>query len=192
MDLDPRTVPGGRPPDDPDGARAWLRESPLVLLDAVSVAGHETPVATLVGRRPAHWWVRRRLHEATVHRADATLAAGGDYSLDPELAADGIEEWLERLVIELPSHNRVALSPGHTLSLFATDLQHGWRITGLVLGIAWTGTGQTSQERTTTRLVGPATDLFLALTRRDNPRGLNVRISGEADTWTGWLAHTPL
>src|SRR5271167_3001041 len=66
-DLDPRLVPDGRPPSDTDGPR------------------------------PAGWWVRRRLHEATVHRADAAIAVGKPYELPPELAADGIDEWLERL-----------------------------------------------------------------------------------------------
>ena len=40
------------------------------------------------------------MHEATVHRADAALALGADYQLAPELAADGIDEWLERVVVE--------------------------------------------------------------------------------------------
>ena len=34
------------------------------------------PVWTFIGPRPRDWWIRRRLHEATVHRADAAIALG--------------------------------------------------------------------------------------------------------------------
>ena len=50
---------------------------------------------TFNGPKPAGWWIRRRVHEATVHRADAVLAVGGDYDLPAELAGDGISEWIE-------------------------------------------------------------------------------------------------
>jgi hypothetical protein len=52
---------------------------------------------TFVGPRAAAWRTRRRLHETTVHRADAAIAVGAPYELRAELAADGISEWLERL-----------------------------------------------------------------------------------------------
>jgi hypothetical protein len=69
-----------------------------VLLDAVShVGGPEVIVATFSGPRPAQWWIRRLLHETTVHRADAALAVAEPYELAPEIAADGIDEWLGRL-----------------------------------------------------------------------------------------------
>ncbi len=136
-DLDPRTVPDGRPPDDPERARAWLESSPQVILDAVAAVGPDTMVETFLGPRPAHWWIRRRLHEATVHGADAALAAGQPYELSPTVAADGIEEWLEWLTTELPSRPGVALADGATLGLAATDLGVAWTIRGLTSGISW-------------------------------------------------------
>ncbi len=40
-------------------------------------------------------WVRRRqAHEALIHRIDAELAAGSAFTVDPELAADGVDEIL--------------------------------------------------------------------------------------------------
>ena len=80
--LDPRAVEGGKPPPDPDEAISWLHGGAQRLVDAVEQVGVETPVWTFLGSRPAYWWVRRRLHEATVHRADAALALGLDYALD--------------------------------------------------------------------------------------------------------------
>ena len=56
----------------------WLRSGPRLLLDAVDATGPQTPVWTFLGPRPAAWWIRRRLHETLVHRADAALALGAE------------------------------------------------------------------------------------------------------------------
>lgn len=59
-----------RPPDDP--APTWWPEQHTVA-----------------------FWVRRMLHAATVHRADVQTAAGIEHTpIDPEVAADGIDEVL--------------------------------------------------------------------------------------------------
>jgi uncharacterized protein (TIGR03083 family) len=39
VSLDPRSVSDGRPPDDAEGARAWLLAGPEVLCDAMTHAG---------------------------------------------------------------------------------------------------------------------------------------------------------
>src|SRR6201999_987524 len=84
--------------------------------------GVETPVWTFLGSRPAYWWARRRLHEATVHRADAALALGLEYSLAPELAADGIGDGLERVATEADRDDApIPLQDAHTVALSATD-----------------------------------------------------------------------
>ena len=83
--VDPRTVPGGKPPNDRDGQIAWLHDGPRLLIDAVAQTGPDTPVWTFLGLRPAAWWIRRRLHETAVHRADAALALGTDFEIDPSV-----------------------------------------------------------------------------------------------------------
>ena len=130
--LDPRAVENGKPPPDPDEAISWLHGGAKRLIDAVEQTGVETPVWTFLGPRPAYWWVRRRLHEATVHRADAALALGLDYALAPELAADGIGEWLERVASQAGRDDApLPLEDGQTLHLRATD-------PGLGVGGRWT------------------------------------------------------
>src|SRR5919202_3702481 len=70
--VDMRSVADGKPPaGDPVG---WLTDSARVLVDAVAATGPEVPVWTFTGPKPAAWWIRRRLHEAAVHRADAAVA----------------------------------------------------------------------------------------------------------------------
>lgn len=184
--LDLRDVEGGRPPADQDGALAWLRTSAAALLDAVA-GDPDAPVWTFTGPRPARWWVRRRLYEAVVHRADAALAVGAGYTVAPAIAADGVSEWLGLLAAR---PGATALRDGGTMHLHATDDGLGpdreWTVRGGPDGITWDhshGTGDTAVR-------GTAADLLLALLRRlpdDGP----LEIIGDRRRWTAWLADTP-
>ena len=118
--LDQRDVREGKPPEDPDAAIDWLNEGAQLIINAVDHVGPETRVWTFIGARPCGWWIRRRLHEATVHRADAAFALGLDYELSPELAADGISEWIERVSVQA-RRQPLPLELGRTLHMHATD-----------------------------------------------------------------------
>ena len=188
--LDPREVREGKPPDDPEAAIDWLNDGAQLILDSVDTVGADTPVWTFIGPRPAHWWIRRRLHEATVHRADAALALGTDYQLTPEVAADAIDEWLERIAVEANAESS-PLDAGQTLHLHATDDGLGaageWTITGGDDGVAWShehGKGDVA-------LRGSAKDLLLAIVRRQTAADGGVEVFGDAAVWDGWLTRTP-
>ncbi len=189
--LDPRDVRDGRPPDDPDAALQWLNDGARLILNAVDRVGAEMRVWTFLGPRPAGWWIRRRLHEATVHRADAAIALGVDFELSPELAADAISEWLERIRVE--SRRRAApLQRGQTLHLHATDDGLGpsgeWTITNDAEdGLVWShdhGKGDAA-------LRGPVQDLLLAIVRRRPASETGVEVFGDAGVWDAWLERTP-
>lgn len=188
--LDPREVREGKPPDDPEAAIDWLNDGAQLILDSVDTVGADTPVWTFIGPRPAHWWIRRRLHEATVHRADAALALGTEYQLTPEVAADGIDEWLERIAVVVNAESS-PLDAGQTLHLHATDDGLGaageWTITGGDEGVAWShehGKGDAA-------LRGGAKDLLLAIVRRQTAADGGVEVFGDAAVWDGWLTRTP-
>jgi uncharacterized protein (TIGR03083 family) len=180
--LDPRDVPDGKPPDDPDAAIEWLHAGAQMILDAVEQVGSQR-VWTFLGPRPAGWWVRRRLHELTVHRADADLAIGADFALSAELAADGVSEW-----IELNTAGGKGLAPGQRLHLHATDDVLGptgeWLIVNDEDGLAWSHT----HAKGDVAVRGSARDLLLAITRR---RADGVEVLGDSAVWDGWLANTP-
>ncbi|MBC6461186.1 maleylpyruvate isomerase family mycothiol-dependent enzyme [Actinomadura sp. HBU206391] len=189
--LDPRTVRDGKPPSDPDGAIEWLHGGARTLVDAVADVGADTLVWTFLGPRPAAWWVRRRLHEATVHRADAALALGMRYELAAPLAADGITEWLDRLAAERRNGHSAPLDSGVTLHLHATDDLDSpgeWMIQADQDGISW-GHGH---GKATTAVRGRAVDLLLALLRRRSAADAGVQILGAQEVWTTWLNRTPL
>lgn len=190
--LDPRTVADGKPPPEPDAAIVWLHDGARRLIDAVEQAGLETPVWTFLGTRPAYWWVRRRLHEVTVHRADAAMALGIDYTLAPELAADAISEWLERVAAQAGRDGvPLPLEDGSSVHLHATDA-------GLGVGGEWTiraGAGRITwshdHAKGAVALRGPATDLLLAVLRRVPVADTDIAVYGDAQAWQNWLDHTP-
>lgn len=189
--LDPRTVRDGKPPGDLDGALEWLHGGARAVIDAVADAGEETPVWTFLGPRPSVWWIRRRLHEATVHRADAALALGLGYDLAAPLAADGISEWLDRLAAEAGNGGPAPLDTGVTLHLHTTDdvgPAGEWMIVGDGAGMSWSH----GHGKGTTAVRGRAVDLLLALLRRRSAAESGVQILGDQEVWTNWLNRTPL
>ena len=183
--LDPRDVRNGKPPDDADGAVDWLLGGARGLVEAVDRIGGETPVWTFLGMRPAAWWARRRLHEVAVHRADAELALGGDFRLPADVAADGLTEWLERVVVQADSEH-MPVAAGQALHLHAGDGGE-WtlRSDGTVLTL------DRSDVDADATVSGDATSLLLAVVRRlpaDDPR---LSVSGDDAVWRGWLERTP-
>lgn len=188
--LDPRTVRDGKPPADLAGAIDWLHGSARVLIDAVAEAGPDTPVWTFVGPRPAAWWIRRRLHEATVHRLDAALALGKPAELAADVAADGVSEWLDMVAARATGEN-APLDPGVTLHLHATDDGLGaageWLIRGGTDGVAW----EHGHGKGAAAVRGPAVGLLLAVLRRRTAAEAGLQVFGEEKVWTEWLSRTP-
>lgn len=188
--LDPREVRDGKPPDEPAAAVEWLNDGVRLLIDSVAAVGAHSPVWTFIGPRPAQWWIRRRLHEAAVHRADAAIALGTDYQVAPAVAADGIDEWLDRIVVESRA-TTPPLSSGESVHLHATDDGLGaageWTITGADDGIAWShehGKGDAA-------LRGSAKDLLLAIVRRRSAADGGLEVFGDTAVWDRWLERTP-
>jgi len=146
-------------------------------------------VWTFNGAKPAGWWIRRRAHEATVHRADATLAVGNAFELAAEVAADGISEWIELATVAANVH-APPLRRGLTLHLHATDDGLGptgeWTITHDEDGVQWSH----DHAKGETAVRGSATDLLLALSRRQTAKGA-VEVLGDEAIWDEWLSRTP-
>lgn len=187
--LDPREVRNGKPPDDLEGAIAWLNGGAQAVLDAVDHVGADARVWTFNGPKPAGWWIRRRVHETTVHRADAVLALGGDFTLPAELAADGVTEW-----IDLAVQARGAEPPlqrGLTLHLHAGDDGLGptgeWTITHDEDGLNWSH----DHVKGEAAVKGTATNLLLGITRRKSSADAGLEVFGDAAVWDGWLSRSP-
>lgn len=191
-ELDPRQVRDGQPPDDPRAALDWLNTGAALIARAVDQVGSDAKVWTPLGPKRAGWWIRRRVHETAVHRADAAMALGVDYELDAELAADAISEWLERMCVEATRYHRTPLDRGQSMHLHATDEGLGptgeWTVANDEDGMWWSHSHDTGSAA----VRGRAKDLLLVITRRAAATDLGVEVFGDTTVWDGWLARTPL
>jgi uncharacterized protein (TIGR03083 family) len=141
-------------PDDPAYPRpadadlgAWMQASTDELVAAIEHAPADAPCWT--------WWgspatagavARHQVQEAAVHRWDAESAGGTPGPIDPELAADAVDEFL-------------AISLGDALD----ELQGSVTITASDTDASWT-VGRDGGP--VTDIVGGASDLLLVLYHR--------------------------
>lgn len=125
---DPAAPPDrGRLPtrDAGEAAVSWMRRRFRVLWELLSQVpddGLAWNFVEGVGAPVSFWW-RRQVHETTVHRVDVELAVGLDVTrAEPEIAADGIDEFLL-----ISGHRQIAwdslvLGEAMTIHLHATDV----------------------------------------------------------------------
>ena len=155
----PPPDPRDAEPGPPSGWTGWLLDGTDDLIDAVARAGADTPVWTIVGTRPAGWWLRRMLADLVVHTADAALTAGVPFDVPAARAADAISEGLELLATP-----GLATFPGDREGDIALRPETGddWLITRKTAGHTWRlGTADAD-----TTLSGSTQDLLLVLMRR--------------------------
>jgi uncharacterized protein (TIGR03083 family) len=131
---------------------AWLGWCSYMLLGALRQAGPDAPCWTWWGEPHTAAAVgRHQAQEAAVHRWDAELATGSVGSLRPELASDGVPEFIQIMV----GGDADALSG--TVTLTATDTGASWQV----------GAKQADgSERRAAELRATASDLVLMLYRR--------------------------
>jgi len=184
--LDPRLVPDGEPPGDVSGVIDWLVDGAALLVDAVTRTRPETEVWTILGPRPAWWWLRRRAFDTLVHAVDAALAQGVQHHISSDIAAEALTEWLERVAAQADTSS-APLRAGQALSLHATDADGWWTVSGTEAGV------ECAPERGPgdVMLGGPATDLLLVAVRRRRLDETRITVVGDAAVWQAWLASTP-
>jgi uncharacterized protein (TIGR03083 family) len=182
-----RAVPDGRLPDSPAERGEWLRAGAKRLTEAVAAAGSD-PVWTFGGAQPSMFWLRRMTHETAVHRADADVATGQVTELDPDLAADGIDEWLldmSSMAWEGDDQRLAALPAGRSIHVHVTDpgVTGEWTLHSAQDTI----TAERGHATADVALRGPAASLLLILQRRMPPGDPSAEILGDAAILHGWL-----
>lgn len=197
--VGPGSVPGASGPGDGAPAEeldAWFGEGVLLLTEELRAAGPDARVWTWAEQQNAAFWARRAVHETAVHRADACIAAGVDFTLAPEVAADCLDEWLEFVTTPLvrahkPELKALAARAGSTLHVHATDVAGTdtaggpaeWLIELGEDGIGW----RRAHEKATVALRGPLTDVLLVIHRRLPADSSRVEVLGEAELLDLWL-----
>jgi uncharacterized protein (TIGR03083 family) len=115
-----------------------------------------TPIWTWTGTQTFAWLIRRMAQETAVHRVDAELAAGEAGLIDPRLASDGIDEFLEFFL------NRRGGAVGGSVHIHCTDVDGEWTVreSGDVFTVA------REHAKGDAAIRGAANDVLLALWRR--------------------------
>jgi uncharacterized protein (TIGR03083 family) len=132
-----RREPDHRPVDSRAGATAaadlleWFQAGLDALVETVRATPEDAKAMTFLNDAPPprRFWARRQAHETTIHSADAVAAALGrlpaasDLSIDPKLAADGIDELLCGFI----TRGRSKLHPdGPLTAVVSTDEGDAW------------------------------------------------------------------
>ncbi|GGY86452.1 maleylpyruvate isomerase family mycothiol-dependent enzyme [Streptomyces poonensis] len=187
-------VPGFEGPverGEPAVLDAWLAETGELVVESLREAGPDATVWTWGWEQSAGFWARRMTHEITVHRADATLAAGLPYEVAPDIAADAIDEWLQiveyvQSVMQHHAANELR-GPGRSIHLHATDapreLDAEWVVELTEKGVAW----RRGHEKADVALRGPLTEVLLAFYRRVPLDSGELEVLGERELLEFWL-----
>jgi uncharacterized protein (TIGR03083 family) len=177
--------------EDPAVLATWLTEGAAQLADTLRAAGPEAEVWTPVPGAASVFLARRFTHETVIHRADAALALGAEFTVDEEVALDAFDEWME--LDSLPQHfeinpnKRELLGPGRTLHFHATDTPPEaaaeWLIDLTGDAIVW----RRAHEKAAVAVRGPLADLLLVIYRRVPARSESIEVLGDVQLLDFWL-----
>lgn len=165
--------------EHPDGAPQWDRpadrdalyqaaaDRSAELLAALDGADDDARVWTWADRHDVGWVRRRMLHETAVHRHDAERAAGREQRIDPDVAADGIDEFLAHFLDHRLAETGALTG---TVHVHCTDAEGEWMIVPAADGVTVTR----EHAKGDVALRGDAHDLLLALWRRGDLDAVTV------------------
>jgi uncharacterized protein (TIGR03083 family) len=171
-------------PDDRDALLDWVRDASAGLVAVLRATPPETAMWTFPGMGEARFWSRRQAHEIALHRVDVQLAAGGGEGtvepIEANLAADGIDEFLER-VVPYRLRDRM-VGDGETFHFHRTDGDGEWLVRLTPSGPEI----ERAHAKGDLAIRGGASDLLLVMRNR---AGLDaVEVFGDAALLDRWHA----
>jgi uncharacterized protein (TIGR03083 family) len=153
----------------------WFRSGTAALVEQLSIVPAEDecwswyPQGSRVG-----WWARRMAFEALIHRWDADVAQGQEFSVTSDIAAEGIDEYLD--VFVAASRSAADAPAGPMIGFECSDRSDQWW-----LDLSEPG-GRTvfREPRTSTvSLRGPAAGLLLYVWGRAQAPDAGVEVLGD-------------
>jgi uncharacterized protein (TIGR03083 family) len=180
-------------PTDAAALPTWFNRTGEKLVETLRRADPDAPVYSWGADHHVRFWIRRMLHETTVHRLDVEAAAGVTGAVDPGVAVDGIDELLDLLPYAAWFRPQVRdlHGDGETIHLHATDLEGSgltgeWLITLEPDGFRWSH----AHVKGAAALRGPVRDLLLyAYGRRGR---YTLESFGDEGLLTHWSAKSAL
>jgi uncharacterized protein (TIGR03083 family) len=185
-----RTAGGGEFYDleRPDGTDrvAWFRSGLDAMRRELAAADDDAEVKTWAGLKPPAWLWRRMAHELAVHRYDAEGAAGDPAPIDTEVAADGVDEFLQEFV---GTWGVEGFGEPATLHLHATDDSPNGAAGEWFIDVGSdTVTWERAHAKGDVAVRGTTSDLLLLLWGRVPADA--VEVLGDADVLARWRSAT--
>jgi uncharacterized protein (TIGR03083 family) len=172
------------PPPDHDGTPPadYLAAGVAPLVAALTAADMNAPTWTFVGTpQTKSFWLRRQAIEVSIHRWDAQSAVDVAASLDPLVAADGIDEHLRLMMPRILRRTKADLSSfAGDVHVHCTDTEGEWTFDVNDGALRVT----TGHGKATTAVRGPASDVALFLFNRVPAE--RVEIFGDHALLTSW------
>jgi len=155
----------------------WFAEGATALTDLLAATGPDEacPNFNPGSERTVGWWVRRQLHETSVHGWDVEAAHDSIGEIDAGLATDGIDEFLDVFV-----RTRGKQTLQSELVLTASEAEQSWTLTPAAKpGRIDVTAGRNSSGEKPTEVAGTAAGLYLALWGRRSVEQTALKIDGD-------------
>jgi uncharacterized protein (TIGR03083 family) len=175
---------GKEVPADFAACASWYEDGVVELLAAFAATEPDGVVWNWSDGKPApaRWWFRRMAHETTAHRWDGQNAVGVPDGIDPELAADGIDEYLGFVAADLAAGGIEGVDRfAGSLSLVPTDHDGSWH-----LHFTPNHLDRNDDARTCATLTGSVSDLYLWLLRRASVDSPGLKVEGDQSAVSMW------
>ena len=180
---DPEKMQRAVPELEGDELLAWYRAGVDQLVSVLAAADPSTPVWSWASQKDIAFVQRRMAQETVVHRWDAEAAAGRVHQIDPALAVDGVDEFLDFFA---PFARKGAEPVSGTVHLHATDADGEWFIEPGDDTLAV----RREHAKGDVAVRASAADLLLLLWRR--PAAGEAQVFGDSDVLARFLARTDL
>ncbi|MEU3726487.1 maleylpyruvate isomerase family mycothiol-dependent enzyme [Streptomyces sp. NPDC031705] len=173
-----------------DGYAAWLSAGAAAAAQVFADTDLDAPMWVWGADGHARFWVRRMLFETLVHRVDAERTLGLGSAIDPELARDGVDEFLANLPFAALFAPKVAhlRGSGEAIRFRCTDTDGTWlvrlRPDGFGLVADDPGAPAAAEVR------AAAADLLLVLYGRLDRTAPAVAATGDAELLDRWFANS--
>ena len=176
------------PPKDSPEFVEWFRSGTALLLELLSsVPADDECWSWYASGRYVGWWARRMALETVVHRFDTDAAGGQVFSVAADVAADGVDEFLD--VFVATSRGAIGAPAGPTMSFECSDRNEQWW-----LDLSQPGARVFSRDArdASVKIRGTAEQLLLLVWGRVPISELaGLEVSGEVGWLDRWSAVVP-
>ena len=170
--------------DVPDAQlAATLRDECTAIVSELRDAPLDAPMWSWTEQHQVSFLPRRMALEFAVHTWDTQLAAGQPHPIEPDLAWDGIDEYVMLARASDPQPG------GEVIAITASDLGQTW-VVRTVDGVMRVVDPREASVSPDASMEGSASDLLLVVWRRIPAD--NVRVTGDEQLLQRWLARADL